>query len=160
MNLPKRLTLSAVAACGALSLASAASAADSGVNVGLLTCNEAGGWGFIFGASNRVNCTFSSGNRTERYAGHINKFGVDIGYQKGGVLVWTVLAPTTDVSPRALGGHYGGATAEAAVGVGPAANVLIGGSSKSISLQPLSIGGAEGINVAAGIAELTLAPQS
>jgi hypothetical protein len=125
----------------------------------VLTCNEAGGWGFIFGASNKVNCTFASGARTERYAGHINKFGVDIGYQKAGVLVWTVVAPTTDVSPKALGGHYGGATAEAAVGVGPSANVLIGGSNKQFALQPVSVGGAEGLNVAAGIAELTLEPK-
>jgi hypothetical protein len=162
MNLiTKRLTLPGVAILGALALASAAYADSSGVSVGVLTCNEASGWGFVFGSSHKVNCTFSTaGGRTERYVGHINKFGVDIGYQKAGVLVWTVFAPTTDVSPSALAGHYGGATAEAAVAVGPAANVLIGGSNKAISLQPVSLGGAEGLNVAAGIAELSPDPQS
>jgi hypothetical protein len=78
--------------------------------------------------------------------------GVDIGYLKGGVLVWAVFAPTTDLKPGALTGDFGGVTAGASAGVGGSANVLIGGSTKSISLQPLSVEGDKGINVATGIA--------
>jgi hypothetical protein len=40
--------------------------------------------------------------------------------------------------------------------VGVGANVLVGGSGSTISLQPLSIEGNTGLNVAAGVAALTL----
>ena len=83
----------------------------------------------------------------------------DIGYTKCGVLVWTVLAPTTSPAPGSLNGSYGGATASATVGAGVGANVLVGGSGNSISLQPLSIEGNTGLNVAAGVAALTLTYQ-
>ena len=140
---------------GALVLAAPAHA--QGVRAGVLTCNVSSGFGFIFGSSRSLNCTFSgAGGHYERYVGTINRFGVDIGYVQGGVLVWTVLAPTTTPAPCVLAGNFGGATAQATVGVGVGANVLIGGSANSISLQPLSIEGTTGLNVAAGIASISL----
>lgn len=131
--------------------------ADNGVKVGVLTCNEASGWGFVFASTRNLNCTFSpNGGNTYRYVGHISKYGVDIGYVKGGVLIWGVFAPTRDMGPEALTGDYAGVTGGASVGVGVDANVLVGGSNKTISLQPLSVEGNEGLNVAAGVAALTL----
>jgi len=145
-------------AAGALTLGSAAQA--QGVKAGVLTCNVASGFGFVFGSSKAVNCTFSpAGGPPQHYVGSIDKFGVDIGYTSGGVLVWTVLAPTTSPAPGALTGAYGGATASATAGVGVGANVLVGGSGSTISLQPLSIEGNTGLNVAAGVAALTLTYQ-
>ena len=143
---------------GGLGIAAGAQAQDhsSGVKLGTLSCHEKSGWGFIFGSSREVNCTFASGDRTEHYEGSISKFGVDIGYQQSGVLIWEVLAPTDHMGPGSLDGHYGGLEAGAAVGVGVGANALIGGSGRSISLQPLSIEGTTGLNVAAGIGEMTL----
>jgi len=133
------------------------SAAQSGVKVGVLSCNVAGGWGLIFGSSKSVNCIFSPQQGTEeKYNGTIGKFGADIGYSKAAVMVWAVWAPTSDVRPGALAGGYGGVTGGASVGVGAGANVLLGGSNKTFSLQPLSIEGTVGLNVAAGIAALTL----
>jgi hypothetical protein len=67
-----------------------------------------------------------------------------------------VFAPTTGLAPGALAGSYAGATASATVGVGAGANVLIGGSNRTISLQPVSIEGNTGLNVAAGIGAITL----
>lgn len=137
--------------------ASSAHAAGSGVKLGVLQCSEAGGWGFVFGSSRRINCTFSPTQaRVERYVGKINKFGIDIGYQRSGVLVWAVLAPTANVAPGALQGNYGGLTAGASVAIGAAANALIGGSNRTIALQPLSIEGTTGLNVAAGIGAMSL----
>jgi hypothetical protein len=128
-----------------------------GVRVGTLNCNVASGWGFIFGSSRELRCVFSAGPRSEEhYTGTISRFGVDIGFTRGGVLVWAVLAPTRNLSPGALAGNFAGATATAAVGVGVGANVLIGGSNRSISLQPLSIEGNTGLNIAAGIGAITL----
>jgi hypothetical protein len=142
---------------GAASLLTTPAAAQSGVNVGTLTCNVASGWGFVFGSSRAINCTFSgAGGRYEYYSGQISKFGVDIGYTQGGVLVWTVVAPTGALGAGALSGGYGGGTASATVGLGIGANALIGGSNNTIALQPLSIEGNRGLNVAAGVAALSL----
>ena len=145
-------------AAGALALSSPAQA--QAVKAGMLTCNVASGFGFIFGSSKAVNCNFAPvGGPAQHYVGSIDKFGVDIGYTAGGVLVWTVLAPSTSTAPGTLAGSYGGATASATAGVGVGANVLVGGSGNSISLQPLSIEGNTGLNVAAGVAALTLTYQ-
>ena len=131
-----------------------------GVKAGALTCNVASGFGFIFGSSKAVNCTFSpNGGPPQHYVGSIDKFGVDIGYVQSAVIIWAVLAPTTNPGPGSLAGTYAGATASATVGVGVGANVLVGGSGNSISLQPLSIEGNTGLNVAGGVAELNLTYQ-
>jgi hypothetical protein len=143
----------------AIALAAPATAADDnpGVKVGILTCNTSSGWGLVFGSSRQVRCVFDQdGNRTEHYTGRIAKFGVDVGYTKAGILVWTVLAPASNLAPGALAGEYGGATATAAVAAGPSANVLVGGLHRSVSLQPVSIGGATGLNIAAGVEGLRL----
>jgi hypothetical protein len=147
----------AVLAAGALALAGTADAAPHGVKVGTLTCNVASGWGFVFGSSKDLHCTFRpSSHSSEHYTGTISKFGVDIGYTEGGVLVWGVFAPSSDVREGALAGDYAGATASATVGVGLGANVLIGGLDKSIALQPLSVEGNRGLNVAAGVGAISL----
>lgn len=152
------LALGAVFGAAALLAAGAPAQADtSGVKAGILTCNVSSGWGFVFGSSRDLKCHYSPRSGVDyHYSGKISKFGVDIGYLSGGVIVWAVIAPTTEVAPGDLAGHYGGVTGGASVGVGASANVLIGGSSKTISLQPLSIEGNNGLNVAAGIAEITL----
>ena len=136
---------------------STAAQAQGGVRVGTLTCNVASGWGFVFGSSKALHCTFAPApGRAEFYAGTINKFGVDIGYTQGGVLVWAVFAPTANLAPGTLSGNYVGATGSATIGIGAGANVLIGGSNSTISLQPLSLEGNTGLNVAAGIGSISL----
>lgn len=146
----------AVLAVCAMAFGAPASADQPNVKVGVLTCNVDSGFGFIFGSSKGLRCVYSGTNHTENYVGKISKFGVDIGYQASAVIVWAVFAPASTLAPGALGGEYGGATAGASVGVGAGANVLVGGSNKSIALQPVSIEGSTGLNVAAGIAEVTL----
>jgi Protein of unknown function (DUF992) len=151
------LALGALGLLAGAALPGTPAQAQGGARVGTLSCNVAGGWGFIFGSSKALHCIFShTGGAAERYTGTISKFGVDIGYTRGGVLVWAVLAPTTNLAHGALAGSYGGATASATVGVGAGANVLIGGSNQTISLQPVSIEGNTGLNVAAGIGAITL----
>jgi hypothetical protein len=133
------------------------SQAANGVKVGVLNCSVSAGWGFILGSSKEVNCSFvPSRGAGEHYVGSISKVGVDIGYTKGGVLIWDVIAPASDVRPGALEGNYGGVSASATVGAGVGANVLVGGFDKSIALQPVSIEGNTGLNVAAGIGALSL----
>ena len=153
----RNLMLGVVAATS-LAFAASAHADAGGVKAGVLTCNVSSGWGLVFGSSKELNCTFDNGSgREEKYGGTINKYGVDVGYHNGGVMVWAVFAPSADLAPGSLSGDYGGVTAGAAVGVGANANALIGGSDKHISLQPVSIEGLTGLNVAAGVASNSLA---
>jgi len=154
----KRNLMLGFVAATSLAFAASAHADTAGVKAGVLTCNVASGWGLIFGSSKDLNCTYQSATgHEEHYAGTINKFGVDVGYHNGGVIVWAVVAPTAELAPGALTGDYGGITAGASAGVGAGANALIGGNNKTISLQPVSIEGMTGINVAAGVASISLA---
>ena len=130
------------------------------VQVGVMSCDVASGFGYILGSSREVHCTFSpAAGPAEHYAGTISKLGVDIGYVQDAVIVWTVVAPTAGLTPGSLAGTYGGATAAVTLGVGVGANVLVGGSKDTISLQPVSIEGGTGLNVAAGVASMSLAFQ-
>ena len=61
------------------------------------------------------------------------------------MIVWAVVAPTGHVGRGDLAGHYAGATANAAVGVGVGANALIGGFHRSVALQPVSVAGETGL---------------
>jgi hypothetical protein len=157
----KRNLMLGLAAATSLAFAASAHADPGGVKAGVLTCNVSSGWGLIFGSSKDLNCTYQSvSGHEEDYVGTINKYGVDIGYHNGGVMVWAVLAPTGDLSPGALGGNYGGITAGGAVGVGANANALVGGNNNTVSLQPVSVEGLTGLNVAAGVASISLTPKS
>jgi len=153
-----RLMLGAAIAAAGLAMATAADAAPHGVRVGDLTCNVASGWGFVFGSSKDLHCTYRGNGYREHYVGSISKFGVDVGYTEGGVLVWGVFAPSSDIRKGALAGDYVGGSAQATVGVGAGANALLGGFNKSIALQPLSVEGSKGLNVAAGIGSISLRP--
>ena len=122
---------------------------------GQLKCEVLGGVGFVFGSSKALDCVFTPnvGGR-EFYKGTINKFGIDLGFQRRGTILWAVLSPRLTI-PGELEGKYVGATAQVVAGVGASANALVG--TNKIVLNPLSGGGAIGLNVAAGIAGLELA---
>jgi hypothetical protein len=90
------------------------------------------------------------------YTGTISRIGLDVGITGGGRLFWGVFAPTSHVGYGALRGTYVGASGNASFGFGLGANVLVGGSHRTISLQPLSVEGQIGVNLALGVARLTL----
>jgi hypothetical protein len=130
--------------------------AASGVNIGSLNCKVSGGTGFIFGSTKSISCIFTRPDGTaERYKGEISKYGVDLGFTEGAYMIWGVFAPG-NVKKGALAGKYVGVSGQASVGLGLGANVLLGGSNDQIALQPASIEGVQGLNVAAGFGELTL----
>ena len=154
---PLKLMIGAAIAVAGLATAGVANAAPAGIKVGTLTCNVAAGAGFVFGSTKDLRCTYEPTKaNVEHYSGTISKWGVDIGYTGKGKLVWAVFAPTSDVRPGAIEGEYAGASAQATVGVGVGANALIGGLDKSIALQPVSVSGSTGLNVAAGIGQISL----
>lgn len=152
----KKLALAALLALG-LVVSPAVAKNNKGVKIGVLSCDVSGGVGLILASSRSVDCTFERtvGGRNERYKGTIDRLGIDIGVTGKAVMAWVVFAPGK-LKRGALAGSYGGVSAEASVAVGLGANVLLGGSNKSIALQPLSLQAQTGLNVAAGIAALRL----
>jgi hypothetical protein len=133
--------------------------AQSRTRVGVLDCDVSGGIGMIIGSRKAMNCTYTPTGQgpREAYSGSIGKFGLDVGATSGGRMVWAVYAATAG-GPAALAGQYAGASAEASVGAGLGANVLVGGSNRTIALQPVSIQGQAGVNLAVGVTSLTLNP--
>jgi hypothetical protein len=153
----KKLALSTAAVLLALGSLVTAPAHAAGVQIGTLTCQIAPGVGLVLGSSKDMTCEYrATRGFQENYVGRITKIGVDLGFTSGGRMVWAVFAPSSDLDPGALEGRYAGATAGATVGVGVAANVLLGGFDRSIALQPLSVEGNKGLNLAAGIGALNL----
>ena len=156
----KKLYLSTTAAALIASVAAFAlptQAAPAGVKVGMLTCKVEPGWSYVVGSTRGLECEYApTKGRPERYTGQVQKVGVDLGYVSGATMVWAVVAPTSDVGKDALEGDYVGAQASAAVGVGAGVNVLVGGFDKSITLQPISVEGGTGVNLAAGVAAINL----
>ncbi len=157
-ELLRRLIAGAALSAAALALVPNGTAAEKGVKAGYLRCDVAGSMSFIFGSSRDLTCSYetSGAHRVDAYTGTIKQYGIDIGYQKKGVILWAVVAPTTDLGPGALAGDYGGITADLAAGYGVGGDALMGGFKNSIALQPLSVEGIQGINIAAGIVGITL----
>ena len=145
------------AAVGAAALALVGAHAQQRLQVGQLTCSLSAGVGLVVGSQRNVNCIFRGqpGEPDEAYTGTMTRIGLDIGVTSGGVIVWTVFADTNRYAGM-LAGKYGGATAEVSVAAGLGANVLVGGSHRTVALQPVSLQGQVGLNVGAGIGELEL----
>jgi hypothetical protein len=126
------------------------------VQVGTLACSISAGIGLVVASQRNVNCNFQpDGGPPEAYTGTMTRVGVDVGFTTGGAMVWGVFADTNRYAGM-LSGTYAGATAEATVAAGLGANVLVGGSNRSVALQPLSVQGQVGLNVAAGVGALEL----
>lgn len=142
----------------AAAFAAPALAQQGGTKVGVLTCRTSARIGLIVDSHQAMRCSFApdNGGRPEYYSGYINRVGLDLGITTGGVMAWGVVAPTNGVPHGALAGNYGGASGSATVGVGVGANALVGGSHRSFALQPLSVSGQVGVNLALGVAGLTL----
>jgi hypothetical protein len=133
-------------------------AQDARLVAGTLTCRGNGSVGLILGSSQRMSCEFQRvrGGASVSYTARITRIGLDLGVKGRNTMVWTVLSSTDNPATGALAGRYAGVAANAAVGVGLGANALIGGSSNSIVLQPLSVQVQTGVNVAVGVKGLTL----
>jgi len=148
----------AAAAALATTLLAAPAANAGALKLGMLDCRIDGGTAFVIGSNKGVICTFHPTNRGPRevYTGVVSKLGIDLGQTVDGELVWAVLAAGRDYETGNLAGRYYGANAEASVGFGGGANVLVGGFDRSYSLQPVPIQGQTGLNVALAVSSLEL----
>ena len=129
------------------------------VQIGILECRGGASIGFVVGSVTNLGCVLrSEGMPEDRYIATIRKVGLDLGITQESALAWGVYAPVARLGPGDLSGNYAGAQGSASVGVGLGGNVLVGGSANSIALQPLSVQGQIGLNVAAGLESLELRP--
>jgi hypothetical protein len=129
------------------------------VRVGILECRGGASVGFIVGSVTNLGCVLRvDGMPEDRYVATIRKVGLDLGITQESALAWGVYAPVSRLGPGDLSGDYAGAQGSATLGVGVGGNVLVGGSNNSIALQPLSVQGQVGVNVAAGLESLELRP--
>jgi hypothetical protein len=152
--------LGAIALTTALCLAANAQAPAAWPQVGTLNCRLNPSIGFIIAGHQPMECRFtpSAPDPGQNYDGAINTVGLDVGFTTGGVLAWAVFAPTVGVPVGSLAGEYVGVSGDVGIGVGGGANVLIGGSGRTFALQPVSLEGSVGLNVALGVSALKLRP--
>jgi hypothetical protein len=147
----------ALVLAAALLVGGAAGSAQAAVGkVGTLTCKGGAGVGLIFGSKKNYDCVFKpTKGPAQTYEGAVTKIGLDLGFTSSVTIIWAVFA-STDLPQRALTGDYVGANADASLGIGVGTKILVGGSKNSVSLQPLSVQGQTGLNLAVGVADLSL----
>jgi len=148
-----------LSAAAVVALLAGPASAQSGVEIGVLTCRVTEVTNLVVYTSQTFDCTFDPANDrpTESYAGEITKIGVDLSIKNDFTIVWGVLAPSQGIyEPGSLAGTYVGAGADVAIGAGVGAQVLAGGGEQSFSLQPVSVSGVEGIGASLGIESFQL----
>jgi hypothetical protein len=158
MIIENKLSIAALALSAAFLAPAPSALAQSSVRVGTLSCDVSAGIGLFVVQKQTLRCTFTpnGGGLVDSYTGKIDEFGVALGEVAAGHLVWGVIAAAPGLPRGALAGTYAGAGAEATLGVGLGANVLTGGTGRAFSLQPISVEGQVGLNIAGGVTTVTL----
>lgn len=155
----RRYVLPAIFILTVLILGSAHTQAQTWAQAGMLRCRLNPSIGFVVFGHQSMECSFQPvSGPIEAYEGAINTVGLDLGVSEGGRLAWAVFGPANGVLNGALAGEYVGASGDVGIGVGAGANVLVGGSNRSIALQPVSLEGSVALNVVAGLSQLKLRP--
>lgn len=161
MTITKTLATAALVSAASLGAAQAQTAEGlSGQQLGELACTIEGGWGLILGSSKEINCEFRRRDGSvDLYTGTLDKVGFDIGKTERAYMTWLVVTTEANMpGDDALAGTYVGVSAGASLGIGLGVNALVGGSQDQIGLQPFSVEGVEGANLAVGLAALKLVP--
>lgn len=154
-----RLSLLLGLAAATFVAASAQAQSPQTVQLGVLNCRGGASMGFVVGSVTNLGCVLTNAGRPDQpYVATVRKVGLDLGITEQTALSWAVFAPVNYAGQGDLSGNYAGAQGSASFGVGLGANVLVGGSSNSIALQPLSLQGSTGLNIAAGLQSLELRP--
>jgi ABC-type amino acid transport substrate-binding protein len=155
-----QVALIACSLCGLTATAEAQSPPASWTQAGMLTCRVNPSIGFVIFGHQSMECRFVQNPPfpLQAYEGALNTIGLDIGITAGGALPWAVLAPTVGTPAGALAGEYVGASGDIGLGLGAGVNVLVGGSGRSIALQPVSVEGSVAVNVTLGVSGLQLRP--
>ena len=155
----RQLFLPAMFAFAGLTMAPADAQPPTWAQAGMLRCKLNPSIGFVIFGHQSMECSFQPvSGPVQGYEGAINTVGLDLGVSEGGRFAWAVFGPATGMPYGALAGEYVGASGDVGVGVGAGANVLVGGSNRSIALQPVSLEGSIALDVVAGLSQLQLRP--
>ncbi len=158
MHFSKRLSTLGIAVAALMAPLAAADAMPP-VRAGILQCQGGQNVGFVVGSVTSLECVFQSeGRRPEPYIATVRRIGVDLGFTEQTRFTWAVNAPNSRLGRGELAGSYGGVGANASIGIGGGGNFLVGGPANAYALQPVSVQGQTGLNVAAGVAGLDLEP--
>jgi hypothetical protein len=152
-----RFTTAMTALAVSTALSSAAFATETEkTQVGKLKCEVDGGIGLLLGSKKKMACVFDKKDGSvENYVGRVTKIGVDIGITKESTILWAVFAPSGENDKGALAGKYTGVAAEATVVGGVGANALFS-AGNNFTLQPFSVQGQVGLNIAGGLSQIKL----
>ena len=143
-------------AAGLLAAALPLAASADSVRVGVLTCETVPGSrvNLLVRSTADVKCTFEdTAGKTEAYRGESGiALGLDLSFKREETFAFAVVS-TSDLSAgsHSLAGKYIGGKATATVGVGLGAAALVGGAEDQFGLNPIAVGGAQGVGAAAGI---------
>lgn len=140
-------------------LTTLASGAYAKADIGVLTCKLTDAKNVVVYTKEEFACEFkpNGGGEVQKYTGVFKELGVNLSVSPGVTLVWGVLSPSKNPgAPGSLAGHYYGGTASVELGVGGAANVLVGGGKDSFTLQPISVSGIVGAGAALDVGEFEL----
>ncbi|QKV20690.1 DUF992 domain-containing protein [Oricola thermophila] len=150
--------MTTILAAAAIAAASPVSAEVTGQKLGVLDCEVEGGIGLLVGSSKKLACIFTAADgASENYTGSINKIGLDVGITGKSFIKWVVFTPAgNEMGEHTLAGKYAGVSTGISLGIGLGANALIGGQAENIGLQPVSVEGQTGLNVALAVSTLTL----
>lgn len=143
---------------GSIAMAPYSHAQTAKVKAGTLTCKGKGKVGLILGSKETLDCTYAPAGQgaSLKLKGTITNIGLDVGVKGQSVMTWSVLGSTTSLPGEALRGTFVGAAADASLGIGAGAKVLVGGNNNSVVLQPLSVQGQTGANLAVGVSGFKL----
>lgn len=157
---PRLTRIAAITLATAVWHAPAVADESKRTQLGVLDCTVEGGLGLLVGSSKDATCQFTHEDGTvELYTGSLSKLGLDVGISGESYLKWIVFTPVgNEVGQYALQGDYVGLSAGVALGIGLDAKALVGGSNDKIGLQPLSVEGKTGLNLAVGFSSLSLQP--
>ena len=127
------------------------------IELGTLTCDLAAVTNVIVYAEESFDCVLETNEGDAiAYEGTIEKIGANLQIKTDQTLKWIVLSSVSMDEPEDLSGSYFGASAQASLGVGGGANVLVGGSGDNFTLQPISVTGQEGLGASLTLDSLTL----
>ena len=156
---PVKIAAVAALMAGAAWAGSIQNANAAGVEFGYLECALTQDTGNVVVSKQTYSCTFDPADDaklSEVYTATTDKIGLDLSKTDEEKLRWIVLAAGNPENPGALAGDYGGVSADASIGLGVGAMVLVGGLEDTFTLQPVSVSTQEGIGLSLAVESMDL----
>ena len=132
--------------------------ATSKVYIGALTCDVAGGSGYLIAGSREASCRYMpEKGEPEAYKATIRNLGLDLGETRPMTLVWKVFSLDTRPRTNLLAGNFLGETAAVTAGSHSGGNWLYGGDGETVLQETATfLGDNSGFSIQYGAFNMTL----